>query len=61
MNYDTVYKAEYKLTPPEEHPPVTAPPGGHIYGNILLDKFKLRCIYGTLLNDIAGHSYGHKI
>jgi len=48
MNYDTVYKAEYKLTPPEEHPPVTAPPSGHISRQILLDKFKLCCIYSTL-------------
>jgi hypothetical protein len=59
MHYDTVYKAEYMLTSPEEHPPVTAPPGGHIYGHILLDKFKLYCIYSALLNNKAGHYHGH--
>lgn len=48
------------LTQSKEHSLTTALPGGHILGHILLDKFKLYCIYSALLNNIAGHSYGQK-
>jgi hypothetical protein len=47
------------LTLPKEHSLVTAPPNGHILGHILLDNFKLQCIYNALLNNVIGHYHGH--